>query len=95
MAGTTDIALVRDRDAQVAIRGFVYQVDLTILRWLKLDDADLLLPERAEDIDIVAQWMNGGDEQLPMSRRLLKLEWRRFDDQYATCRREATAPAFP
>lgn len=64
MAGTTDISLVRDRDAQAAIRGFVYQVDLTILRWLKLDDADLLLPERAEDIDIIAQWMNGGDEQL-------------------------------
>src|SRR5262245_9365084 len=64
MDGTTDITLVRDRDAQAAIRGFVYQVDLTLLRWLKLDEADLLLPERAEDIDIVAQWMNGGDEQL-------------------------------
>ena len=64
MAGITDITLVRDRDAQAAIRGFVYQVDLTLLRWLKLDDTDLLLPERAEDIDIVARWMNGGGEQL-------------------------------
>ena len=43
-----------DRDAWKAIRGFVYQVDLTILRWLALGANEVLELERGEDIDLVA-----------------------------------------
>ncbi len=43
----------RDRDARPAIRGFVYQVDLTLLRWLELGADDVLELEHGEDIDRV------------------------------------------
>lgn len=46
---------IEDRDAWATIRGFVYQVDLTILRWLDLDDNEILELEKGEDIDIVSQ----------------------------------------
>jgi hypothetical protein len=43
-----------DRDAYATIRGFVYQVDLTILRWLDLPAGSALELEAGEDIDQVA-----------------------------------------
>ncbi|WP_066066154.1 hypothetical protein [Neobacillus soli] len=46
---------VRDRDAWATIRGYVYQVDLTIDRWIDLKDNDLLELERGEDVDIVSE----------------------------------------
>jgi hypothetical protein len=42
-----------DRDAYATIAGFVLQVDLTVLRWLNLDDSELLELECGEDIDLV------------------------------------------
>lgn len=45
----------RDRDAWGVIRGFVYQVDTTILRWLDLRDDQSLELERGEDIDLVTR----------------------------------------
>jgi hypothetical protein len=45
--------LPRDRDAYSTIRGFVYQVDLTIRRWMDLGDDQHLELERGEDIDLV------------------------------------------
>src|SRR5437870_1068149 len=47
--------LPRDRDAFPTIRGYVYQVDLTIQRWLDLDDSQHLELERGEDIDLVSR----------------------------------------
>ena len=53
----------RNRDAWSTIRGFVYQADLTIERWLHLDpDQDLQL-ECGEDIDTVSQYMQDGVEE--------------------------------
>ena len=43
----------RDRTADAAIRGYVYQIDRTIERWLKLEPGQILELERGEDIDIV------------------------------------------
>lgn len=43
----------RKNDAWGTIRGFVYQVDLTIHRWLELKENDVLELERGEDIDLV------------------------------------------
>ncbi len=38
-----------DRDAYATIAGFVLQVDLTVLRWLNLDDSELLELECGRD----------------------------------------------
>jgi hypothetical protein len=43
----------RSRDAWFVIRGYKYQVDLTILRWLSIADDQVLILEFGEDIDIV------------------------------------------
>lgn len=43
----------REQDAWPTIRGFKYQIQLTILRWLELADQDILYLECGEDIDRV------------------------------------------
>ena len=49
-----DFVVTRERDAYFVIRGFRYQIDLTILRWLDLCPGQVLELERGEDIDIIA-----------------------------------------
>jgi hypothetical protein len=46
---------VRDplRDAKASIRGYVYQVDMSILGWLTLGEGEILELECGEDIDII------------------------------------------
>lgn len=46
---------ITNRDAWSTIRGFVYQVDTTILRWLNLADDEILELEKGEDIDQVKE----------------------------------------
>ncbi|MFB3429996.1 MAG: hypothetical protein ABL309_03670 [Phycisphaerales bacterium] len=41
----------RNQDASHTIRGFKYQIQLTVLRWLELDDGEALYLECGEDID--------------------------------------------
>lgn len=55
MAPPPGFTTTRDRDAYASIRGFVYQIDLTILRWLALGPSEHLELECGEDIDIVAK----------------------------------------
>ncbi len=43
------------RDAWKAIRGFLYQVELTVIRWLNLERDTVLYCECGEDIDLVRQ----------------------------------------
>ena len=52
----------RDRDASDSIRGFVFQVDLTILRLLQLSPDQALELECGEDIDTVRQQGESGDD---------------------------------
>lgn len=47
--------LKRDRDAWATIRGYVYQVDLSIKQWIALEDKQVLELERGEDIDVVSE----------------------------------------
>lgn len=58
----TPFQTLRNRDARATIRGYVYQVDLTIERWLALNDGDVLELERGEDIDLVSQAIQTHDE---------------------------------
>ena len=48
------------RDASATIAGFVFQVNVTILRWLELRDDEHLEIECGEDIDTVQDGSNGG-----------------------------------
>jgi hypothetical protein len=41
------------RDASDVIAGFVYQIDLTIQRWLELKEDEILELERGEDLDLI------------------------------------------
>jgi len=41
------------RDASDVFAGFVFQVDLTIQRWLELKDEEILELERGEDLDVI------------------------------------------
>jgi hypothetical protein len=45
----------RNQDASATIRGFVYQVELTILRWLALGADQVMQLERGEDIDHITR----------------------------------------
>lgn len=47
------------RDAFGVIRGFVFQVDLTVARWLELKANEVLELERGEDIDVAARAVHG------------------------------------
>lgn len=67
----------RDRDAWATIRGYVYQVDLTIERWLGLRREQALELERGEDIDLVQKVLAGTDED---KKRLLEQTKHRDDN---------------
>lgn len=60
----------RERDAWATIRGYVYQVDLTIARWLDVEPGNLLELEHGEDIDLLSQAILPHDEA--EQRRLLE-----------------------
>ena len=51
----TTFNTTRKRDAWATIRGYVYQVDTTIERWLRLEQNQILELERGEDIDLIQQ----------------------------------------
>ncbi len=55
----TEFITSRSRDAWATIRGYVYQVDFTILRWLSLTGSQQLQLERGEDIDTISRNLEG------------------------------------
>lgn len=68
---TPEFKEIANRDAWHAIRGFVYQVNHTILRWVKLTESEALELERGEDIDTI-----GKEIQNNASRVLEQLKYR-------------------
>jgi tetratricopeptide (TPR) repeat protein len=50
-----------NRDASHVIAGFVYQVDVTLLHWLKIAPNTSLELECGEDIDLIEEGVEGGD----------------------------------
>ncbi|MEK6373546.1 MAG: ATP-binding protein [Acidobacteriota bacterium] len=71
---TTTFIADPDRDAAAVIRGFVYQVDVTIRRWLGLADTQILELERGEDIDIVARGIAAGEEEQRITEQVKSRE---------------------
>ncbi len=63
---------IENRDAWSTIRGFVYQVDLTILRWLHLKDNEILELEKGEDIDVITKDL----QEKEISRELGQVKYR-------------------
>lgn len=66
-----------DRDACDAIGGFVYQVDLTIRRWIELPEDEILELECGEDIDRVAKAFSTPARSTLEQERLLEQVKRR------------------
>src|SRR5260370_22563643 len=61
------------RNASPAIAGFVYQVNVTILRWLTLQPDELLELERGEDIDIIRREIRSGAAKLSRTLEQVKM----------------------
>jgi tetratricopeptide (TPR) repeat protein len=62
------------RDASAVIRGFVYQVDITIQRWLELQENERLELERGEDIDIIAIGIASNTEEQRITEQVKSRE---------------------
>lgn len=58
---------IPNRDAAPVIAGFLYQIELTVLRWLELENDDQIEIECGEDIDLIAK-----DLDRPSSERRLE-----------------------
>ncbi|UJR83826.1 hypothetical protein [Sandaracinus amylolyticus] len=65
----TTLVVTRDRDAHAVVRGFAYQIDVTLERWLDLDDGEELHLEAGEDIDHIAADVASG---APLGPRTLE-----------------------
>jgi tetratricopeptide (TPR) repeat protein len=63
---------IKNRDAWSTIRGFVYQVDITIFRWLNLAENETLELEKGEDIDTVSKTLESDE----ISRTLEQIKFR-------------------
>src|SRR5206468_2109132 len=59
----------KHRDAWKAIRGFYYQVQLSVLRWLEIESNEILYCESGEDIDHVKTVI---DADADLQERLLE-----------------------
>jgi hypothetical protein len=62
------------RDASAVIRGFVYQVDVTIQRWIELEGNERLELERGEDIDLVARGIAGNEDERRLTEQVKSRE---------------------
>lgn len=79
--------IARDRDAWATLRGYVYQVDLTIERWLNLTPDQELQLECGEDIDLISRAHQAGEDG---SRLLEQVKHR---DSSITLRSDAAVEA--
>ena len=62
MADASEFQPAREQDAWATLRGFKYQIDLSILRWLSLAPNQFLELERGEDIDVVTRAMSADSD---------------------------------
>jgi len=67
---------LESRDAYAVIRGFVYQVERTILAWLDLDEDTILYCECGEDIDYVRKIIDQYSREIKEERQLEQVKYR-------------------
>ena len=85
---TRQLRFKAQRDAWATIRGYVYQVDLTIQRWLELQPGFELELERGEDVDTIHKAINKRGK--PQARLLDQIKAR---DKNVTLRSSAVLGA--
>jgi len=85
---TRQLSFKSERDAWATIRGYVYQVDLTIQRWLELEPGFELELERGEDVDTIHKAINTRGK--PQTRLLDQIKAR---DKNVTLRSSAVLGA--
>jgi hypothetical protein len=68
----SNFTLTRDRDAWFVIRGYKYQVDQTIFRWLRLNEDQELILEAGEDIDVVSNALSKGPDEFDRTLEQIK-----------------------
>ena len=73
---TTAFRPARNRDAYAAIRGYVYQIDRTVDRWLDLTPDEWLELERGEDIDVAGRAADAGLDPAAEARLLEQVKHR-------------------
>ncbi len=75
-AAVTAFVVARDRDAYATIRGFVYQIELTLSRWMELAETEALELECGEDIDVVGRVLGAEDGDPSVHRILEQVKYR-------------------
>ena len=65
-----------DRDASASIRGYVFQIDRTIDRWLTLSPDQSLGLERGENIDLVSRLLSADGTTEAETRLLEQIKYR-------------------
>src|ERR1700686_4515640 len=61
------------RDATAVIRGFVYQAEVTIRRWVGLRENEYLELECGEDIDTIARGIESGEDEQRITEQVKSL----------------------
>ena len=84
----------KHRDAWKTIRGFVYQADLTIERWLQLSPEQELQLECGEDVDIVSKYIRDGIEDRLLEQVKQNVKWGRTKTTTCICGRNYQFPSF-
>ncbi|MGA2610262.1 MAG: hypothetical protein ABSH01_22695 [Terriglobia bacterium] len=72
----TNFIPIGGRDAYATIRGYLYQIDVTISRWLSLEQDEELQLECGEDIDRIQKDLMAGNAELQRGVEQIKLRQR-------------------
>src|ERR1700676_5441478 len=77
-----------DRDAWASIRGYAYQIDRTLISWLRLNGNEALELECGEDIDLLAPALLGPETDFERTLEQVKCR-----DRNVTLRSASTREA--
>ena len=69
---------ISNRDAYASIRGYVFQVQMTIQRWLNLKEGEVLELECGEDIDHISSALGQNDEEFVRTLEQVKYRKKRL-----------------
>ncbi len=70
----TPFIAISNRDAYAPIRGYFYQIDLTVRAWLNLKSNQLLVLENGEDMDYITKGIETEEEESRILEQIKHLE---------------------